>query len=176
MQFKLLSVLALAGLAAAAPSAKATKDLPDGPYSGVNHADGSSTLTNVETGQTFEIAASAKSEKRSLDKRYTSCWGYELDHTGVDQAVFELKNWAGNGRDWSSDKKPSYYGINYRGVYVYYCINGPHSSGNLDTVDINYALERMDSTCKRYEAGYFQWDGSVELVGKTRSGTAVCLG
>lgn len=177
MQFKLVSILALAGFAAAAPSPpQGFKDLPDGPYSGVNHADGSSTVTNLETGQSFDFQAPAKAEKRSIEKRATHCWGYELDHGGVDEAVVSLKNWAGAGQDWKSERTPSYYGYNARGVYVYYCINAPWSAGNIDVVDINYALGQMDSVCKRYEAGYFQWDGSVEIIGKARSGTSVCRG
>ncbi|KAI6755600.1 hypothetical protein HG531_004706 [Fusarium graminearum] len=157
MQFKLVSILALAGFAAAAPSSTQDfKNLPDGPYSGINNADGSSS--------------------RSLEKRDTHCWSYELDHGGVDAAVVQLKNWAGTGRDWKSDGTPSYFGYNERGVYVYYCINAPRSQGNLDVADINYALGQMDSKCKRYEAGYFRWDGSVEIVGKTRSGDNICLG
>ncbi|KAF5246280.1 hypothetical protein FAUST_1397 [Fusarium austroamericanum] len=174
MQFKLVSILALAGFAAAAPSSTQDfKNLPDGPYSGINNADGSSSVTHMETGETFNFAAPAK---RSLEKRDTHCWGYELDHGGVDAAVVQLKNWAGTGRDWKSDGTPSYFGYNERGVYVYYCINAPRSQGNLDVADINYALGQMDSKCKRYEAGYFRWDGSVEIVGKTRSGDNICLG
>jgi hypothetical protein len=181
MQFKALTIFALLGLATAAPSpANSMKDLPDGPYKGVNNADGSATLTNIETGETFNISKdSAAKEKRSsalLEKRLTSCWGYQLDHGGVDQAVVQLKNWAGTGHDWSSGNTPSYFGYNARGVYVYYCINAKHSSGNIDVADIDYALGQMDSGCPRYEAGYFQWPGSPELVGKCRSGTAVCLG
>ncbi|KAM0301594.1 hypothetical protein ACHAPM_005826 [Fusarium culmorum] len=160
MQFKLVSILALASFAAAAPSSTQDfKNLPDGPYSGVNNADGSSSVTHMDTGETFNFAAPAK---RSLEKRDTHCWGYELDH--------------GTGRDWKSDGTPSYFGYNERGVYVYYCINAPRSQGNLDVADINYALGQMDSKCKRYEAGYFRWDGSVEIVGKTRSGDNIWLG
>ncbi|CEI70725.1 hypothetical protein FVEN_g790 [Fusarium venenatum] len=178
MHFKLLSIMALAGFAAAAPSSpQAFKDLPDGPYKGVNNADGSSTVTNLETGQSFDFKAPAPAPaKRSIEKRFTDCWGYELDHSGVDEAVTSLKNWAGTGQDWSSQGTPSYFGYNARGVYVYYCINAPNSAGNIDVQDINYALGQMDAVCKRYEASYFRWEGSVEIIGNARSGTAVCRG
>ncbi|KAJ4418197.1 hypothetical protein N0V85_001529 [Neurospora sp. IMI 360204] len=61
------------------------------------------------------------------------------------------------------------------GMMAYYCIDAPRSSGNLDVDDVNYALEQMDATCQRYEASYFKWDGSVEIVGKGRSGDNVCV-
>ncbi|KAM0550233.1 hypothetical protein ACHAPJ_009082 [Fusarium lateritium] len=183
MQLSLLSIVALLGLATAAPGAvKSMKDLPDGPYKGSNNEDGTTTVTNIETGETFSLKHeddSSANEKRSdvsLDKRDSYCWGYQLDHTGTDEAVVQLKNWAGTGHDWSSGNKPDYFGYNVRGVYVYYCINAKHSSGNIDVADINYALGQMDARCARYEAGYFQWPGSPELVGKCRSGTKVCLG
>lgn len=158
------------------------ENLPDGPYKGITHANGSTSVTSLETGQTytFALAQDARDQQRrsdfAIEKRKIDCWGYLLDHGGVDDAVVSLKSWAGSGRDWSSGDRPDYFGYNSRGVYVYYCINAPHSSGNLDVQDINYALGQMDSKCKRYEAGYFQWIGSPELVGKCRSGTAVCLG
>ncbi|KAH7169781.1 uncharacterized protein B0J16DRAFT_376673 [Fusarium flagelliforme] len=183
MQVSLLSIIAVLGLATAAPGAvKSMEDLPDGPYKGLNNDDGSSTFTNLETGESFNIKAdneSTANEKRSgisLNKRGTDCWGYQLDHGGVDQAVVQLKKWAGTGRDWSSGNKPDYFGYNSRGVYVYYCINAKHSSGNIDVTDIDYALGQMDAKCQRYEAGYYQWDGSPELIGKCRSGTQVCRG
>ncbi|CAJ0552330.1 Ff.00g063090.m01.CDS01 [Fusarium sp. VM40] len=181
MQFKLLPLLALAGLTTATGSWLGMENLPDGPYKGVNHDDGSTTVTNLKTGESFEFGLSnesAANEKRTvaIEKRETSCWGYELDHGGVDSAVVQLKNWAGSGQDLVSREKPTYFGYNARGVYVYYCINAPWSGGNIDVNDINYALEQMDGQCKRYEAGFYRWDGSAELVGKVRSGTAVCLG
>lgn len=183
MRFQIISLLALLGpTAAAAKRWVGMENLPDGPYKGVTHADGSTTVTSMETGEThtFALAEDPKEPKKrsdfAVEKRKISCWGYELDHAGCDEAVVELKNWAGSGHNWSSGERPDYFGYNRGGVYVYYCINAPHSSGNLDVVDINYALGQMDSTCSRYEASYFQWVNSVELVGKCRSGTAVCLG
>ncbi|RKK87961.1 hypothetical protein BFJ68_g16985 [Fusarium oxysporum] len=183
MQFKLLPLLALAGFTTATTGSwLGMENLPDGPYKGVNHDDGSTTVTNLKTGKSYEFGLgneSAANEKRSvisIEKRETSCWGYELDHSGVDSAVVQLKNWAGTGHDWGAGDKPSYFGYNARGVYVYYCINAPFSVGNVDVADIDFALSQMDGQCKRYEAGYYRWDGSPELIGKVRSGTAVCLG
>ncbi|KYK57294.1 hypothetical protein DCS_04302 [Drechmeria coniospora] len=160
------------------------ESLPDGLYSGQTHDDGSTTMTSLQSGAKFTfplVGDDGERAKRSVDdalaKRDTSCWGYELDHDGVDEGVVALKNWAGNnGQTISSGDTTSYFGFNRKGVYVYYCINQAHSQGNLDINDINYALRNMDGTCRRYEAGYFLWPGTPELVGKCRSGTAVCLG
>jgi hypothetical protein len=180
MKVTLFSIFALTGLTTAAPGG--WKDLPDGPYKGVNNPDGSTSVTNLETGKTFyfdhskDLTANGKRSEAAIEKRDISCWGYQLDHTGTDEAVVQLKNWASTGHDWSSGDTPSYFGYNARGVYVYYCINAKHSSGNIDVADIDYALSQMDGKCQRYEAGYFQWPGSPELVGKCRSGTSVCLG
>jgi hypothetical protein len=182
MQFKLLPLLAIAGLTTATTGSwLGMENLPDGPYKGVNHDDGSTTITNLETGESYEFGLSKESaanEKRSvsIEKREASCWGYQLDHGGVDAAVVKLKNWAGTGRDLTTGGKPDYFGYNERGVYVYYCVNAAFSGGNVDVADIDYALGQMDGQCQRYEAGYYRWDGSAELVGKVRSGTAVCLG
>ncbi len=46
----------------------------------------------------------AEQQKRSdfaIEKRKIDCWGYQLDHGGTDDAVVQLKNWAGTGHDWS---------------------------------------------------------------------------
>ncbi|OBT45363.1 hypothetical protein VE00_04053 [Pseudogymnoascus sp. WSF 3629] len=183
MRFQILALLALAS-ASAANQWAGMENLPDGAYSGTNHPDGSTTMTSLDSGETytFSLTESGATEqtKRSdhaISKRLTSCWGYELDHGGVDDGVRELMNWAGTGgKDLVSGNSRSYYGFNRKGVYVYYCINALHTQGNLDITDIKYANYMMDSGCGSYQASYFLWPGSAELVGKCRSGTAICLG
>ncbi|KAF4947818.1 hypothetical protein FSARC_13880 [Fusarium sarcochroum] len=177
MRLSLLSIVGLIGLAIAAPGpVKSMKDLPDGPYEGRHNEDGTTTMTHLETRESFSISPSESDEKRSdasLHKRSTHCWGYQLDHAGTDEAVRQLRNWASKGGTWSSDDTPDYIGYNNRGVYVYYCINIRQRSGNIDQADIDYALGQMDGQCQRYEAGYFEWDNSYghELIGKCSSGT-----
>jgi hypothetical protein len=182
MRFHILSLLGLAS-ASVAIQWSGVENLPDGAYSGINHPDGSTTMTNLDSGETYNFSISAaptQQTKRSdyaISKRDTSCWGYQLDHGGVDAGTAALRQWAGeNGRDLYSGKTPNYYGFNNKGVYVYYCINAAHRQGNLDVNDINFALANMDTTCAKWEAGYYLWPGSAELVGKCRSGTPVCLG
>ncbi|KAK3345702.1 hypothetical protein B0H65DRAFT_549381 [Neurospora tetraspora] len=85
------------------------------------------------------------------------------------------KRYAGSGHTLSSGDKNTFVAFIAEGMMVYYCIDAPRSSGNLDVDDVNYALEQMDATCRRYEASYFKWDGSVEIVGKGRSGDNVCV-
>jgi hypothetical protein len=174
MHFQNIAILALAGLGAA-NRWPGVEHLPDGPYQGVVHANGSTTMTSLDSGSEhfFELEQAPASE---LQKRYTSCWGDDLPHGGVDGAGDSLKRWAGSGQELSSGDSGHYYGFNNQGVYVYYCINWPHSRGNLDTNDVYYAFGQMDANCRAYEAGYFQWDNTPEIVGKCRSGTAVCLG
>lgn len=174
MQFKNVLTLALAGLASA-NRWLGVENLPDGAYHGVVYPNGSTTMTSLDSGAShfFELEEASADV---LQKRYTACWGDDLPHGGVDGAAESLRRWAGSGRELSSGDSPNYYGFNNQGVYVYYCINAPHSSGNLDSNDVNYALGQMDASCNAYEAGYWQWDGSSEIVGKCRSNTAVCLG
>lgn len=175
----------------AEPKWAGMENLPDGPYSGVNMVNGSTTMTHMVTGEqyTFHIMDDGKPSMRrlkrsdyavsqrsnALGKRGTDCWGYQLDVGGVDRGVQALKNWANNGVFLHSCRRNNYYGFNDNGVYVYYCINSQFFEGNLNVGDINEALSNMDGTCRRYEAGYFRWN-SPELVGKCRSGTPVCLG
>ncbi len=59
---------------------------------------------------------------------------------------------------------------------VYYCINARDTYGNLDSLDFDHALIQMHATCRRYEASYFRWDGSAEIVGKASVNDRVCLG
>ncbi|KAK3338675.1 hypothetical protein B0T25DRAFT_523690 [Lasiosphaeria hispida] len=113
-----------------------------------------------------------------LSKRFTDCWGSQLDESGVDSAVRQWKGYlAGQNMDLTSSSSSTrhvFYAA--EGMKVYYCINAKSSSGNLDLKDFNYALEQMDAKCRRYEASYFRWDGSVEIVGKSNEGTEVCRG
>ena len=183
MHVQILRLLAFAG-AVAAHQWVGMENLPDGPYRGFNYPNGSTTMISLTSGKefTFHLNETATENTRRSDsvitKRDTSCWGYQLDHSGVDIGVNQLKTWASEigGATLTSCARNQYYGFNNNGVYVYYCINRAWSSGNLDLVDVNYALTNMDSICIPYEAGYFLWPGSPELVGKCSSGTAVCLG
>lgn len=157
--------------------------LPDGAYSGKINADGSYTLKRADVPRaasvTYAVNATALAARNAdPEKRFTSCWGSNLDRTGTDLATNDLRKWANvnGGRTIVSHERPDYFGFNRNGVYVYYCINAPNSQGNIDLNDVNFALSQMDSHCPRYTAGYWQWDGSVELIGKAASGTNVCRG
>ncbi|KFY14747.1 hypothetical protein V491_05922 [Pseudogymnoascus sp. VKM F-3775] len=172
MRFQILSLLGLAG-ASAANQWAGMENLPDGAYSGVTHPDGSTTMTALESGETYTfnlVRSAAKPSGRSeyaVAKRDISCWGYQLYHGGVDDGVRALKNWAGtSGVELTSGDSRNYYGFNNKGVYVYYYINELHKKGNLDINDIDYALRSMDSKCQAYEASYYRWPGSREIVGK----------
>ena len=73
----------------------------------------------------FAEEAKAKAKPRGLSKRYVSCWGTALDHSGTDSAVEGWKSSLGGGpwngcstsnvrRSWSATSE---------GVRVYYCLN-----------------------------------------------------
>lgn len=183
MRFQSLIIAALTS-SAAAQSWPGAESLPDGPYTGVVHANGSTTMTHQELGTThfFELGESQdkRQEIRGLSKRESHCWGYTINHGGVDGSYDSLQRWAGSGQTLSSGDTTRYYGFNNQGVYSYACVNGPHKSYKFSQNDVRYAFESMDGqhgkACRAYEAGYYIWPGTVSLVGKCNSGTAVCLG
>jgi len=119
--------------------------------------------------------------RRELSKRFTSCWGTPLDRFNVDFAVGEFKAYIGS---WGSGgytlcavpPANAYYSKIVGQVRIYYCINTNNWCGNIDLVDVNWALLQMDTHCAPYTSSYFQWDGSPEIIGKALVTTAVCLG
>lgn len=158
--------------------------LPDGVWEGTILANGTYSFkaAGAPDSESFlvEPTTTSTQKKRSggssgVSKRFVGCFGYQLDTSGVDSAVVGLKNWASSGHTLTSRDTNTMVVISVEGMIVYYCIDAPWSSGNLDVNDVNYALERMDATCRRYEASYFKWDGSVEIVGKGRAGDNVCV-
>ncbi|KAF4868712.1 hypothetical protein CGCSCA1_v012181 [Colletotrichum siamense] len=176
--------LAVAGLAQA---------LPDGWYEGTTLSNGTMEAKPLGASDTklFTIEPSADWERsvseRSVDggepisrlgRRPTSCWGSALDRAGTDAAVSAWKNKVGPTGAFAlrSGSNPKAIWFIRRGVKVYYCINAPNSSGSLDLVDINHALKQMDTACPRYTAGYFRWDGSVEIFGKAAENVPICRG
>lgn len=182
MHFQTLTMVALAGAASAAKIWAGSENIPDGPYKGIVHADGSTTMTHMEHGTThhFELTDDGQEEKRDLSKRESHCWGYQLNHGGVDGSYDSLQRWAGNGQVMASGDTTHYYGFNNQGVYSYACTNAPHKTYTFNRGDIRKAFANMDGqygpACRAYEAGYYIWPGTDSLVGKARSGTAVCLG
>ena len=69
-----------------------------------------------------------------------------------------------------------YWQFTDSGMTVYYRVNRKNSYGSLSLDDFNYALSKMDEKCRPYEARYFQWDGSVEIVGKASLNDRVYIG
>ncbi|KAK4150288.1 hypothetical protein C8A00DRAFT_18160 [Chaetomidium leptoderma] len=113
-----------------------------------------------------------------LGKRFIDCWGRQLDNAGTDKAV---DRWKGYLRTTNLElRSPGdanvYAELINDGVTVYYCINAKNTFGSLSLEDFNYALVQMDGRCRRYEASYFRWDGSAEIVGKASVNDRVCLG
>lgn len=181
----ILSTLALAGSALAA-TWPGFESLPDGAYAGKVHEDGSVTVRSVTLDANnehvygrdyhFELQRDENDSRSPVVKKRgtTDCWTFqgELDHSGVDDAANQLRTWAGAGRNFQGH---DYFGYNSGGAYVYYCVRD-NIQTNVDKVDINYGLQNMDADCGAYQASYFWWPGNTaEIVGKARSGTAVCV-
>jgi hypothetical protein len=116
----------------------------------------------------------------SNQKRFTDCWGWGLDASGVDKGVAYWDAWLrenpGGYELTSTDRNTAFAAVDYEAMRVYYCVNARRARGNMDLEDFRYAIGEMDRRCRAYEAGYFRWDGSPELVGKARSDTPICLG
>ncbi|KAF2276655.1 uncharacterized protein EI97DRAFT_417556 [Westerdykella ornata] len=109
------------------------------------------------------------------EKRRTDCWGHPLDVSGVDTSINSLAQWAGNGHELrTSPNTVGFVGIYVEAVVTYYCISRPNSVGNLDSNDVWYAHNQMNSKCGQYMSGWFGWPGSVEIVGRAREGTQIC--
>ncbi|KAB5526425.1 hypothetical protein GE09DRAFT_1229265 [Coniochaeta sp. 2T2.1] len=156
--------------------------LPAGVWEGSVLANGSYLFKPAGAPDSERFIVLPTVEERSTGTLATrqSAWGgdcfpRDLNHQGCDGAVQGLKNWAGNGRTLTSGNSNALVSVDTRGAMAYYCIDAPHSSGNLDTVDINYALEKMDANCVPYQASYFKWPGSVEIVGKDVLGANICV-
>jgi hypothetical protein len=184
----LTTLLALAPAALAAPAVgQAQPDVvvPAGFYLTEVHADGTVVRTplddaaNVTGVSITQRSVSENSAATSnLGKRFVDCWSWNLDHAGTDNAVKKWKDRLNKGTVGVTSPKdrPWYIEEVSDGVSVYYCVNAPNRSGSLSLVDFNYALEQMDANCARYQASYFRWDNSVEIVGKASVDDPVCLG
>ncbi|PSN65544.1 hypothetical protein BS50DRAFT_589940 [Corynespora cassiicola Philippines] len=133
--------------------------------------------TSLKRSEPTLLERSAKFARSILAKRRIDCWGYQLDAAGVDQAAIYLANACGNGRAVTTepDRTVRIVGL-HNGMMVYYCVNAGGKTGNCDRGDVSYGLGRMDSQCGRYEASWFGWPGSFEILGKAREGDNVCAG
>ncbi|USP79401.1 hypothetical protein yc1106_06675 [Curvularia clavata] len=168
--------------------------IPDGVYTVTRYSNGTQVFTSSENGVspivlTAEDSAAAQAANRrdmlssstlnTLSKRRTDCWGYQLEEFGIDRAFEALaEQWAGNGQDVCSDEpgKRRYVASLRDQMMVYYCVNEVGKCGNCNRDDVYYAMAQMDSKCRRYEASWFGWPGSFEIVGKARQGDNVCAG
>ncbi|KAK3317041.1 hypothetical protein B0H66DRAFT_520240 [Apodospora peruviana] len=157
-------------------------EIPDGLWSGYTLPNGTMVATSHLSKRTiiFHPPQDTRLNRRSesLSKRFTSCWGTQLDRYGTDEAAQCLRN-AGAAPGGIDLRTPSGSGLFTScvsaAVRVYYCVNKPNSWGNANLEDVNYGLRQMDAACPAYTAGYFQWDGTPEILGKARADTSICL-
>lgn len=155
-------------------------------FSGItrDRGDGTAITTSLSKPDTPPIISDSGTFTKPLTSRNVhaprlawpdgDCWGYQLDSTGVDQSADALADWAGTG---GQDVCGSFTFVWFprREMMVYYCIDAANRCGNIDTTDVRYALGQMDDHCPPYQASWFKWPGSFEIVGKARVGDNVCV-
>lgn len=161
------------------------ENLPDGLYSGTINTDGSTEVTaygadgSVAGTHHFDLVSEtpeSKLARRGLDKRDAQCWGYDLNHGGVDTGIRELRELINNAGGSYLIPRHDYIGFNNQGVYAYICNNdGNGWPQSFDNAFIDEATYAMDHKCKPYEAGwYFQPSNVWKVFGKCASGADVC--
>ncbi|KAM7201666.1 hypothetical protein V8F33_003215 [Rhypophila sp. PSN 637] len=165
---------------------------PDGEYVGYTYPNGTVTGHMIDEKGIIKrsiavhpkedgLGAAAEVTKRDggIQRRFVDCWANQfLDRTGTDRAANCLRNRAkqSGGIDLRTPSTSGlYYGCVDSAVRVYYCVNKPNSWGNANLDDINYGLRQMDARCQPYQASYFRWDNTPEIVGKARADTRICL-
>jgi len=90
--------------------------------------------------------------------------------------ISSLVEWAGSGHEVRTGPQQTVVvGIYFQAVVTYYCISRFNSVGNLDSNDAWYAHNQMNGACGQYMAGWFGWPGSVEIFGRAREGSQICL-
>lgn len=173
----------LALVAALTASLTLATSLPDDFYKITNLEDGTSSwqsLTNTSAPAIIVVPETKRStpdlSSAKFGKRRTDCWGHMLNRGDTDSALQHLREWAGGGRDFSSGPGPAVYGATRGDMIAYYCITLPWRTGNLHVDDVNHAIREMDAKCRPYEASWYGWDGSFEIVGKSRIVDRICIG
>ncbi|KAH8732503.1 hypothetical protein GQ44DRAFT_794269 [Phaeosphaeriaceae sp. PMI808] len=169
------SLIALAAAISFGPTVYAS-NVPDGGYMVTSQEDGSFLWTSTTDSTLEPIKVTPEPVSAKFTKRRTDCWGNGLDRAGVDTAINALRGWANTGTTLTSGNGPQSFGYVSNGVYVYYCITRPRTSGNLDIGDVNHAVSQMDAKCAAYTGSWYGWDGSSEIVGKAATNQAVCTG
>lgn len=150
--------------------------IPDGLYDGEILPNGAYIWASVASPSDppYYTTPSIKSQHVSalsakFSKRRTDCWGTSLSHSGVNIAMNGLCNWADKDTEFSSGSGgTNFKAARSQGVTMYYCINARNARGNLNREDFNFTARQMDAKCRPYEASWYGWDGSVEIVGKAR--------
>jgi hypothetical protein len=119
----------------------------------------------------------AKLEKRpSTSGVY--CWGYGLDHEGVDISGHDLENWAGLGKsECSGPYQTVTFGTAINSALVYACIDKVGWCEMFSANDVREALGQMDKACPAYEAGYYMFPGTFDakIIGKCHGGDNICV-
>lgn len=180
----LLTLTPSAAVLAAPAQAQAPRAevLPSGLYLTEILANGTLVHTSVTNPRALPIVqdglAHGARSSGPLNRRKTSCWGRGLDAPGIDRAVEKWKAYLAQYGSVTikTGNSQRYLQFTDSAMTVYYCVNRKNAEGNLSLDDFNYAVRKMDEQCRLYEASYFQWDGSVEIVGKASLNDRVCNG
>lgn len=180
---------ATVGLTSAIPTTSQPQ-LPEGFFAGIYNEDGTTTLTFANLNETYTFNAKSvptvrRDASNEIEKRApfgrTDCWRFQtLSRSGVDKGIRAFRDLFNSkpnergylGREWLIQ----YFGYNFDGVYVYFCVNTRDWwSDSFEVADLDHGSYWMDQDCGPYSAGYYQWD-SPSLFGKALSGSDVCAG
>ncbi|KAH7412364.1 hypothetical protein DE146DRAFT_751480 [Phaeosphaeria sp. MPI-PUGE-AT-0046c] len=186
-----LTLLTL-GLATSSVLAQATVEplnVPDGAYTVLRFENGTHVYTPTDGSDPITITreqnqARQAKDRRSmlsspaLSKRRTDCWGWQLHNREVDDALAGLENYAKDVPMMCSGVRgaTTYTSVIFGSTMAYWCINESSRCSYLNRNDVIYAKGQMDAVCRAYEASWFGWPRSFEIVGKALASSDVCMG
>lgn len=124
-----------------------------------------------------EDNAMSSVEKRDIKQANggtVDCWTFQPpfpNHEWADRATDYFRGWGEGNNPFTTGAA-----LASGNVMFYKCWDGPrHGEGRMSLADANHAIGEMDRLCGNYQPGYFRWQGTDEVVGRTYGGTRICL-
>ncbi|KAE9372871.1 hypothetical protein N431DRAFT_457550 [Stipitochalara longipes BDJ] len=124
----------------------------------------------------------AEIEERCCTPPGAYCFGYYLNHPGVDQSAVDLENYlngAFNDLQCSEPTEDLAYGTAVDGALVYLCVDAAEYCESFSSDDVRTALGEMDAACPAYMAGYYRFNTGEslqpKLIGKDNAGANICV-
>ncbi|KAE9376601.1 hypothetical protein N431DRAFT_453007 [Stipitochalara longipes BDJ] len=199
MHFKTV-IVTIATTASFVSGLRTPKDLPNGRWTFSLDTNGNTIARSLDNPEQPDVIArndepavansawrtkrsTAKLEERCCTAPGAYCWGYYLDHAGVDASGHDMENWldaSGFNQEWCVAGNEWSKGFVENGVMVYLCIDTAYETCEIfDSDDVRYALGEMDAACPAYMAGYYRFNTGESLqpkiIGKCNSGDNICV-